>query len=137
MIFGRRYVSGCTTTWNPTANSNVFGGSISSGVTTLAACETACLAMTGCTGVDLDSNPNPDVCYTISFNSSGLVRVGLASGVTHYDKISTCAGNYTHVLFYVFVKPVHTLLFIRYCKSNISNFYVMTICVIFFRQKQI
>ena len=95
MIFGLRYVSECTTNWNPTANSNVFGGSISSGVTTLAACQAACLAMTGCTGVDYDANPIPDVCYIISFNSSGLVRVGLASGVTHYDKITNCAGNYT------------------------------------------
>ena len=76
-------------TYTKTANSNVRGGTQNNAATTAAACQSVCTAMVGCTGCDFDNNKN--VCFTISFNSSGMVNAG-ATGVDHYDQVPCITG---------------------------------------------
>ena len=85
--------TGCTPVWNSFNNTNVLGGTQQAAtVNTLALCQAACIASATCIGVDFNSLDSS--CY---FTGTGTRNNGTATGITHFDLVSRCAGKSSFV----------------------------------------
>jgi len=91
-IFRLGGTAGCSPTWITSLNTNVLGGIVNATVTSATACQAACVAYTGCTGVDWNpQNPVGQQCF-YSGSWSTVRNNGTQQGVTHFDLVNNCQG---------------------------------------------
>lgn len=73
--------AGCFT-WTQSDNTGVFGGTPISGVTTIAACQAACINNRTCVAIDFDSSG----CYFV-LSATSNIKVP-RTGITHFDLVT-------------------------------------------------
>jgi len=77
--------------WTKEDNTNVPGGVVNSAAS-IQDCQTACINNGSCDGVDWNpGNAVGQKCW-LSGPWSGDKRVGIATGITHYNLYNNCTG---------------------------------------------
>ena len=90
------WLSSCTRGWNSTANTKVFNGTRVWSASSLDDCKAACLNRTNCSGLDWHPGNIAERRCWLHGPWTGPRIAYLSNGITHFEVISKCKGEYSY-----------------------------------------